>query len=119
LKYCRTRSVQLGNLTRGLALEFGGQVVKINAANPSVTLTEMNSLFFRISRGARKSNFAHILRPAARPEQIASVIAFLASEDASFINGVSLLVDGGSSASSGQAPLRVDAAPSRVGGVRR
>jgi meso-butanediol dehydrogenase / (S,S)-butanediol dehydrogenase / diacetyl reductase len=43
-------------------------------------------------------------RPA-RPEEVAAVIAFLASDDASFVNGVNLPVDGGVSASNGQPRL--------------
>jgi meso-butanediol dehydrogenase/(S,S)-butanediol dehydrogenase/diacetyl reductase len=42
-------------------------------------------------------------RPA-EPEDIADVIAFLASDDARFVNGVNLPVDGGLSASNGQPP---------------
>ncbi|UPU01117.1 SDR family oxidoreductase [Bradyrhizobium barranii subsp. apii] len=41
----------------------------------------------------------------ARSEEVASVIAFLASDDASFVNGVNLPVDGGVDASTGQAPF--------------
>lgn len=41
----------------------------------------------------------------AQPEEVASVIAFLASDDASFVNGVNLPIDGGVDASSGQAPF--------------
>ena len=41
----------------------------------------------------------------AEPEDIAGAIAFLASEDARFITGVNLAVDGGLSASNGQPPL--------------
>ncbi|WP_256380429.1 SDR family oxidoreductase [Bradyrhizobium sp. LCT2] len=40
---------------------------------------------------------------AAQSEEVASVIAFLASDDASFVNGVNLPVDGGVDASTGQA----------------
>jgi meso-butanediol dehydrogenase / (S,S)-butanediol dehydrogenase / diacetyl reductase len=41
---------------------------------------------------------------AAHPEEVADVIAFLASHDARFVNGVNLPVDGGLSASNGQPP---------------
>jgi meso-butanediol dehydrogenase / (S,S)-butanediol dehydrogenase / diacetyl reductase len=43
------------------------------------------------------------LRRAAQPEEIAGVIAFLASDDASFVNGVNLPIDGGTGASTGLA----------------
>jgi len=42
---------------------------------------------------------------AAEPEEVADVIAFLASDDARFVNGVNLPVDGGLSASNGQPRL--------------
>lgn len=94
----------VSNLTRSLAIEFGGQGVRINAVNPSVTLTEMNMPFFSSVAGALENQLTRLpLERAAKPEEVASVIAFLASEDASFVNGVNLPVDGGSSASSGQA----------------
>ncbi|MET1027593.1 MAG: SDR family oxidoreductase, partial [Dongiaceae bacterium] len=93
----------VSNLTRSLALEFGSQGVRINAVNPSVTFTEMNMPIFE--------KYPHILENfmpripmgrGAQPPEIAGVIAFLASEDASFVNGVNLPVDGGVSASNGQ-----------------
>ena len=94
------------NLTRALALEFGGQGVRVNAVNPSLTSTEMTT---RVEQNAEvMKKFAERIplgRPA-RPEEVAAVIAFLASDDASFVNGVNLPVDGGVSASNGQPKLR-------------
>jgi meso-butanediol dehydrogenase / (S,S)-butanediol dehydrogenase / diacetyl reductase len=96
----------VSNLTRSLAIEFGQQGVRINAVNPTVTLTEMTRPLFLEFPQVLENQLSRIpLGRAAQPEEIASVIAFLASEDASFVNGVNLPVDGGCSASSGQAHL--------------
>jgi meso-butanediol dehydrogenase/(S,S)-butanediol dehydrogenase/diacetyl reductase len=93
------------NLTRALALEFGGQGVRVNAVNPSLTDTDMASGI--TSNSALLEKFAARIpmgRPA-KPEEVAAVIAFLASADASFVNGVNLPVDGGLGASNGQPNL--------------
>tara|TARA_B100001179_G_scaffold199565_1_gene159616 strand:+ start:1759 stop:2541 length:783 start_codon:yes stop_codon:yes gene_type:complete len=90
------------NLTRGLALQLGAQGVRVNAVCPSLTRTEM-------SEGIRDDDDlldAFIRRiPLGRPgepEDVAAVVAFLASEDARFVTGANLPVDGGVSASNGQ-----------------
>jgi meso-butanediol dehydrogenase/(S,S)-butanediol dehydrogenase/diacetyl reductase len=76
--------------------------VRVNAVNPSLTLTEMTAVFQQ-HRPLMEEILDRIpLGRAAKPEEIASVIAFLASDDASFINGVNLPVDGGVTASNGQ-----------------
>ena len=90
------------NLTRALAIELGSKGVRVNAVNPSLTMTEMT--------GGMKDNTALLekfyeripLGRAAEPEDVADVIAFLASDDARFVTGVNLPVDGGLSASNGQ-----------------
>ncbi|WP_424134469.1 SDR family NAD(P)-dependent oxidoreductase [Roseomonas chloroacetimidivorans] len=92
------------NLTRALALELGPKGVRVNAVCPSLTRTDMTQDMM----GDRKllAKFAERIplgRPA-EPEEIADVIAFLASHDARFVNGVNLPVDGGLSASNGQPP---------------
>lgn len=90
------------NFTRALALDHGADGVRVNAVCPSLTLTDM--------AGDIKENKALLAKFAERiplgrgaePEEIASVIAFLASDDARFVTGVNLPVDGGLSASNGQ-----------------
>jgi meso-butanediol dehydrogenase/(S,S)-butanediol dehydrogenase/diacetyl reductase len=87
------------NFTRALALEYGSRGVRINAVAPSLTSTEATEAHEAVT------NAFKVRMPigrAARPEEIAGVIAFLASDDARFINGAILPVDGGVSASNGQ-----------------
>jgi meso-butanediol dehydrogenase/(S,S)-butanediol dehydrogenase/diacetyl reductase len=92
----------VSNLTRSLALELAPHGVRINAVNPSLTMTEMTAAFQQHQPLMEKVLDRIPLGRGARPEEIASVIAFLASDDASFVNGVNLPVDGGVTASNGQ-----------------
>lgn len=92
----------VSNLTRSLALELAPHGVRINAVNPSLTLTEMTAAFQQHPALMQKILERIPLGRGAQPEEIAAVIAFLASDDASFINGVNLPVDGGVTASNGQ-----------------
>jgi meso-butanediol dehydrogenase / (S,S)-butanediol dehydrogenase / diacetyl reductase len=90
------------NFTRALALEYGSRGVRINAVAPSFTSTEATGGFEEIE--SVMTAFRERL-PIGRPatsDEIASVIAFLASEDAGFINGATVPVDGGLGASNGQ-----------------
>ena len=93
------------NLTRSLALEFGGRGVRVNAVNPSLTLTEMTASLKDDAALMKKFAERNPMGRAAEPEEVADVIAFLASHDARFVNGVNLPVDGGVSASNGQPAL--------------
>lgn len=92
----------VSNLTRSIALELAPHGVRVNAVNPSLTMTEMTAVFQQHLPLMEKVLERIPLGRGARPEEIASVIAFLASDDASFVNGVNLPVDGGVIASNGQ-----------------
>ena len=90
------------NFTRALALEYGSRGVRVNAVAPSLTSTEATA-DLETMQGILNDFFVRLpIGRAASPDEIASVIAFLASDDAMFINGAIVPVDGGVSASNGQ-----------------
>ncbi|EPX6948744.1 SDR family NAD(P)-dependent oxidoreductase [Vibrio alginolyticus] len=97
--YCASKGAVV-NLTRAMALDHGADGVRINAVCPSLVKTNMTNGWPQDIRD--KFNERIALGRAAEPEEIASVVIFLASDDASFINGVNLPVDGGATASDGQ-----------------
>lgn len=85
-------------LTRQLAMEYGPAGITVNCICPGVVLTPRTQQLWneRRSEAERKQIVAEIpLRRHAREDDIAGVVAFLASDDAAFINGVSLDVNGG------------------------
>jgi meso-butanediol dehydrogenase / (S,S)-butanediol dehydrogenase / diacetyl reductase len=90
------------NFTRSLALEYGSRGVRINAVAPSLTSTEATADLERSAEVMAAFRDRLPIGRAATPEEVAAVITFLASEDARFINGVILPVDGGLHASNGQ-----------------
>ncbi|MDA0120480.1 SDR family NAD(P)-dependent oxidoreductase [Vibrio sp. T11.5] len=97
--YCATKGAVV-NLTRAMALDHGLEGVRINAVCPSLVKTNMTNGWPQAVRD--KFNERIPLGRAAEPKEIAAVVTFLASDDASFINGVNLPVDGGATASDGQ-----------------
>ena len=94
----------VSNFTRALALDHGSDGVRVNAVCPSLTRTDMASGVFEKSDLLDKFAERMPLGAGAAPEDIAAAIAFLASDDARFISGVNLPVDGGLMASNGQPP---------------
>lgn len=85
------------SLTRSLALEYAAQGLRVNAVCPGAIATPMHAQF-KMPRGAD----ANLLRRAmplveyAQPEHAAAAIVFLISDDAHYVNGADLRVDGGS-----------------------
>ncbi|SHO56750.1 SDR family NAD(P)-dependent oxidoreductase [Vibrio quintilis] len=97
--YCAAKGAVV-NLTRAMALDHGEAGVRINAVCPSLVKTNMTNGWPQEIRD--KFNERIALGRAAEPDEIASVVTFLVSDDASFLTGVNLPVDGGATASDGQ-----------------
>jgi meso-butanediol dehydrogenase/(S,S)-butanediol dehydrogenase/diacetyl reductase len=89
------------NLTRALALEFGPEGIRANAVSPGAVDTPLTAMTTGDPRALAAFESAIPLRRFGRPEEIAAAIAFLAADEASFVNGANLLVDGGVTAGTG------------------
>jgi meso-butanediol dehydrogenase/(S,S)-butanediol dehydrogenase/diacetyl reductase len=92
------------NMVRAMALDAAKDGVRVNAASPSFTNTGMTKAMQDDSELMAKCKERVPFGPMAQPEHTAAVIAFLASDDARFVTGVNLPVDGGLMASNGQPP---------------
>jgi 3-oxoacyl-[acyl-carrier protein] reductase len=107
--YCSAKAA-LNNLTKSLSLVYGKQGILINAISPAFIMTsEIEQL---LTKMAEKNNTKfddmvtdlmnhqhrskHSIPRPAKPEEVASLVAFLASDLASYINGSNFRVDGGS-----------------------
>jgi meso-butanediol dehydrogenase / (S,S)-butanediol dehydrogenase / diacetyl reductase len=87
-------------LTRNLAIDFGAAGVRVNCLCPGLVRTPMTEMLFDPSIAEIRDRFVaqHMLGRAGLPEEIAAAALFLASDDASFVTGHALVVDGGFSA---------------------
>lgn len=85
-------------LARNLALELAGDHIRINAVAPAVVETPVYSTFLNkedVSRVLPTFNAFHPLGRNGQPEDVAAAILFLASDEASWITGTTIPIDGG------------------------
>ncbi len=91
--YCASKAGVIG-LTHVLALEWGPHGINVNAISPTVVLTELGKKAWAGKIGEEMK--AQIpMRRFAEPEQIAAAAVYLASSEASIMNGANLVIDGG------------------------
>jgi len=87
------------NFARNWILDLKDRHIRVNAVSPGVTETPgLNHLFGAGEQAEGTKTYLAGLIPAGRvgqPEEIAKAVLFLASDEASFVNGVELFVDGG------------------------
>ena len=84
------------SLTKGMAVGLAPFNIRVNAVSPGPTLTPMAQRELGRSPDHRERMLGRVLRGrAAEPSDIASAILFLASDEADFITGTTLYVDGG------------------------
>jgi NAD(P)-dependent dehydrogenase (short-subunit alcohol dehydrogenase family) len=87
----------LVGLTRSLALEVGSHQIRVNALSPGYTETFLVKEFFARNDPSLRDKVldVHPMHRMAKPSEIANCVAFLLSNEASFVTGSNWVVDGG------------------------
>ena len=92
--YTASKSGVLG-LTRGMARDFGPDNIRVNSVAPGWIMTERQKELWLDEEGEKELMRRQCLKRQLQPEEIASVILFLASDDASCMTNQSYVADGG------------------------
>ena len=84
------------SMTRGLARELGKDGITVNALAPGFTLSESVSRQPDHVKAGERTRLTRAIARDEKPEDLVGAVSFLASEDAAFMTGQTLVVDGGS-----------------------
>ena len=84
-------------LTRNMAVDYGHLGIRVNCLCPGLIETPLTDILKMPELDAVRQKFVegHLLRRAGQPEEVAAAALFLVSDDASFVSGHALAVDGG------------------------
>lgn len=95
----------VANLTRNMALDYAPYNIRVNAVAPGSIRTSMYNKFAEVVGGADildlGTSMVYPMKRVGLPEEIGNAVLFLASDKASFITGINLIVDGGLTAHTG------------------
>jgi meso-butanediol dehydrogenase / (S,S)-butanediol dehydrogenase / diacetyl reductase len=96
--YCATKAAIIG-LTKAMAIDHGREGVRVNCICPGYIDAGLAEGYFQVQSDPAKARVEagklHALHRIGKPEEVGRVAVFLASEDASFVTGTSMVVDGG------------------------
>jgi NAD(P)-dependent dehydrogenase (short-subunit alcohol dehydrogenase family) len=96
--YCATKAAILG-LTKAMAIDHGREGIRVHAVCPGYIDAGLADGYFQAqpdpARARAEAGKLHALGRIGRPEEVARAAVFLASEDASFMTGSPIIVDGG------------------------
>ncbi len=95
--YCASKAAVI-HLTKVMALEYADHNIRVNCVCPGPIDTPLLRRSFRTEKDVRNYMKNHTLfRRLGRPEEVANVVLFLASDDTSYITGAAYSIDGGES----------------------
>lgn len=96
--YAATKHAVVG-MTKTAAMEYGKYNIRINAVCPTVITTNMGDDYLSDNKDLQQIMLRSVpLRRFGKPEEVGQTIAWLCSDQASYLNGVALPIDGGSKA---------------------
>jgi NAD(P)-dependent dehydrogenase (short-subunit alcohol dehydrogenase family) len=92
--YCAAKG-GVQQLTRAMALDHSAEGIRVNCICPGWIDTPLNAPYFAAPGAREFAGKLHAIGRIGQPQEIAAVVVFLASDDASFVTGASFVADGG------------------------
>jgi meso-butanediol dehydrogenase / (S,S)-butanediol dehydrogenase / diacetyl reductase len=96
--YCASKG-GIAQVTRAMAMDHSAEGIRVNAICPGWIETPLNAKFFALGPHIREqAGKLHAIGRIGQPEEVAAAVVYLVSDEASFVTGTLLTVDGGFSA---------------------